>query len=85
MRFLVQFLRLRRGVPEVFRTLHLQATSGTDALELAKARIGAGLWPVRTDALRVMDDGGRTLINWRAPEAARSPYLDTWRQAAQHR
>ena len=85
MSFLVQFLSFRRGVPEVVRTLHLQAGSSEDALQTAKTRMGAGSWPVRTDALRVMDDGGRTLINWLAPAAPPPPYVDTASQAAQHR
>jgi hypothetical protein len=26
-------------------------------------------WPTPTDALRVMDDGGRTLLDWTLPAA----------------
>jgi hypothetical protein len=84
--FLVQFLRFRRSVPEVVRTLHLQqAATEAEALEIAKGRIGPGSWPVRINALRVMDDGGRTLIDWLVPEDPPSPHVDTVSQAAQHR
>ena len=30
-------------------------------------------WPTRTDALRVMDDGGRTLLDWTVPAATAQP------------
>jgi hypothetical protein len=67
--FMVQFIRLRRGVPEVVRTLHLAATEESAALAQAKSLVGTASWPTRTDALRVMDDGGRTLINRTVPVA----------------
>ena len=85
MSFLVQFLRFRRGVPEVVRTLHFQIGNSEEALQAAKARMRAGGWPARTDALRVMDAGGRTLIDWLAPAAPLPPYVDTVSQAAQQR
>ena len=55
MTFLVQFIRFRRGVREVVRTLPIAAADGVAALERAKGRIGTGSWPMNTDALRVMD------------------------------
>jgi hypothetical protein len=67
MTFLVQFIQFRRGVPEVSRTLQLAANDALAALARAKGRVGAGAWPRRIDALRVMDDGGRTLIDWAVP------------------
>ena len=67
--FLVQFKRLRRGVPEVIRTLHFPAVDGAAALACAQSLAGTRHWPVRTDALRVMDDGGRTLLDWTVPAA----------------
>jgi hypothetical protein len=86
MSFLVQFLRFQRSVPEVVRTLHLQqATTGAEALDVAKSRIGPGSWPVRIDALRVMDDGGRTLIDWLVPEEPPSRPVDAVSEAAQRR
>ena len=69
MTFMVQFIRLRRGVPEVVRTLHLAATDEATALAQAKSLVGTASWPTRTDALRVLDDGGRTLLNWVVPVA----------------
>ena len=73
MTFLVQFIQFRRGVPEVSRTLQLAARDAAVALAEAKSRMGAGTWPRPTDALRVMDDGGRTLINWAVPGATAQP------------
>ena len=72
MTFLVQFIRFRRGVPEVIRTLTLAAADASAALARAK-RLVVGSWPSRTEALRVMDDGGRTLINWIVPVATAQP------------
>jgi hypothetical protein len=85
MSFLVQFLRSRRGVPEVVRTLHLPAATAAGALNIAKTRVGAASWPMRITALRVMDDGGRTLIEWLVPKEAPLPTVDTVSMAAQHR
>ena len=73
MTFLVQFRRLRRGVPEVIRTMHLATVDGAAALAYAQGLIGTRHWPVRTDALRVMDEGGRTLIDWTVPAAMAQP------------
>jgi hypothetical protein len=64
--FLVQFFRFRRGVPEVIRTLNLAAENAEAALAGAK-RVVTASGPSRTEAIRVMDDGGRTLIDWRIP------------------
>jgi hypothetical protein len=67
MRFLVQFKRHRRGVPEVIATLPISAADGPAAFAFARSLIGMRRWPTRTDALRVMDDGGRTLLDWTVP------------------
>jgi len=67
MTYMVQFRRLRRGVPEVIRTLPFETVDGAAALASAKSLAGTRHWPVRTDALRVMDDGGRTLLDWAVP------------------
>jgi hypothetical protein len=68
--FLVQFRRLRRGVPEVVRTT--SSATGNCAAALASGRRFAGTrhWSAQTNALRVMDDGGRTLLDWTVPGAA---------------
>ena len=71
--FLVQFIRFHRGAPEVTRTLSLNAANSTTVLERAKTLTGRGSWPVRTDALRVMDQGGRTLIKWDVPPSTIAP------------
>jgi hypothetical protein len=71
--FLVQFIRFRRGVPEVVRTIRVAAADGSAALERAKSLVGTGSWPMRTDALCVMDDGGRKLIGWTVPAATAQP------------
>ena len=73
MRFLVQFKRFRRGVPEVIGTLPIVAADGAAALALVRSLAGMRRWPTRTDALRLMDDGGRTLLDWTAPVAAAEP------------
>lgn len=73
MRFLVQFKRFRRGVPEVIGTLPIAAADGAAALAFARSLAGMRRWPTRTDALRVMDDGGRTLLDWNVPVAAAEP------------
>ena len=67
MTYMVQFRRLRRGVPEVIGTLPIAAADGASALAFARSPAGKRRWPARTDALRVMDDGGRTLLDWTVP------------------
>jgi len=69
MKFLVQFKRYRRGVSEVIGTLPIAATDGAAALTFAQSLAGMRRWPPRTDALRVIDDGGRTLLDWTVPAA----------------
>ncbi|MBL0406645.1 hypothetical protein JKG68_22070 [Microvirga aerilata] len=64
MTFLVQFKRFPRGVPEVIRTLPIAAIDGAAALAFARGRAGMKHWPTRTDAVRVMDDNGRTLLTY---------------------
>jgi hypothetical protein len=67
MTYLVQFKRFRRGVPVVVRTIRLESADGAAALAHVQSFLGTRHWPVRVDALRVMDDGGRTLIDWDVP------------------
>jgi len=73
MTFLIQFKRFRRGVPEVIGTLPIAATDGPSALAFARSLAGMRRWPTRTDALRVMDDSGRTLLDWTVPVATAQP------------
>jgi hypothetical protein len=77
MTFLVQFKRLRRGVPEVIRTLHLETVDSSAALARVQSLAGTHHWPLGTDALRVMDDGGRTLCDWTVPAAFPQPSPNT--------
>jgi hypothetical protein len=74
MTFLIQFKRFRRGVPEVIGTLPITAIDGAAALAFARSLAGMKHWPIRTDALRVMDDGGRTLLDWTVPTATAQPF-----------
>jgi hypothetical protein len=73
MTFLIQFKKFRRGVPEVIGTLPIAAADGAAALAFARSLAGMRHWPSRTDALRVMDNGGRTLLDWTVPVAAAQP------------
>jgi hypothetical protein len=73
MKFLIQFKKYRRGVLEIIGTLPIVATDGAAALALARSLAGMRRWPPRTDALRVMDDGGRTLLDWIVPAAITQP------------
>jgi hypothetical protein len=75
--FLVQFLRIRRGVPEVVLTLRIDGADGPAALARAKGFLGTRSWPTRINALRVMDDGGRTVIDWLVPVGAERGALST--------
>jgi hypothetical protein len=67
---LVQFKRFRRGVLEVTRSLHRPSIDDAAALAHARSLAGTRHWPAGTDALRVMDNNGFTLLDWRVPAAA---------------
>ena len=67
MRFLIQFIRFRRGVPEAIRTLPVEAADAHAALTRVTNRVGMGTWPMNTEAFRVMDDGGRTVLQRMVP------------------
>ena len=63
-RFLLQFLRMRRGVPEPIGSLSLSADSVAD-LEASVRKSGLLIWPSRAECVRVIDyDGGRTVAEW---------------------
>ncbi len=70
MTFLVQFIRFRRGVPEAIRTLSVEAADEHAALAHITNRAVSATWPRNTEALRVMDDGGRTVLQWVLPGPA---------------
>jgi hypothetical protein len=73
MKFLVQFKKYRRGVPEVIGTLPIAAADGAAALAFAQSLVGMRRWPARTDALRLMDDEGHTLFDWTVPAVIAQP------------
>jgi hypothetical protein len=83
--FLIQFIRFRRGVREVIRTLSVEAADGHAALARVRSRVGTSTWPMNTDALRVMDDGGRTVLDWTvaAPAVQQPPSSRQTTQRAQ--
>lgn len=73
MTFLIQFVRIRRGARVVIRTVTVDAEDSHAALARAISCIGTRRWPVNTDALRVMNDGGRTLLDWNMPASDAQP------------
>ncbi len=73
MQFHVQFVRFKRGEPEVIRTLSLEAADGCAALARVTDRTGVGTWPMNTAALRVMDHSGRTVLDWMVPSPSGEP------------
>ena len=68
MTFLVQFVR---GARVVIRTAPVEAEDARTALSRAVSCIGTSRWPVNSEAVRVMDDGGRTLLDWSMPPSPR--------------
>ena len=67
--FIFQFVRFRRGVPEVIGQRRCEA-AGDAALARAKTLVGPSDWPSTAEAVRVLDDGGRTLADWRIGESS---------------
>jgi hypothetical protein len=65
MQFLVQFVRFRRGVPEVIRTTSLSARDAEAVPGTLGKMSGTANWPAMTEAIRVLDEGGNTLMQWR--------------------
>jgi hypothetical protein len=85
MTYLVQFIRFRRGAREVLRTLSVQAADGPHALARVVSRAGTRTWPRNTDALRVMDDCGRTVLDWIVPAPDAQSLLSTLRAVSPER
>jgi hypothetical protein len=83
MTFLIQFVRIRRGARVVIRTVSVEAEDSRAALAWATGLLGTRRWPMNTDALRVMDDGGRTLLDWSMPAIDRQPVASSPRVAAE--
>ena len=68
--FTFQFVRFRRGVPEVIGQRRCEAADDAAALARAKTLVGTSDWPSTAEAVRVLDDGGRTLADWRIEESS---------------
>jgi hypothetical protein len=68
--FIFQFVRFRRGVPEVIGQRRCEAADDAAALARAKTLVGTSDWPSTAEAVRVLDDGGRTLADWRIGESS---------------
>jgi hypothetical protein len=68
--FTVQFVRFRRGVPEVMAERRCMASDGAAALTRARALVGTSDWPSRAEAVQILDDGGRKVSNWRFSDTA---------------
>ncbi len=64
--FTFQFVRFRRGVPEVIGERRCDAPDETVALNRAKTLVGTSDWPSRAEAVQILDAGGRKVSNWRA-------------------
>jgi hypothetical protein len=69
---LMQFLRLRRGVPEVVHTVDFEGDVSAVLAEGARL-VRRGRWPARADGLRALDQCGRTLMRWEMAENADEP------------
>ena len=93
--FVVQFIKFRRGVPEVSGELSVVASDAQGALAIVQNQASKRDWPMRTDALRVMDDHGRTLLELKVlppaqatdavkPSSAAEPKSGSPARPAQH-
>ena len=65
MKFIIQFVRFRRGVPEVIRTVPLLALDAKAAQAEVKALAGTSQLPYRAEAVRLLDDSGHAITQWR--------------------
>ena len=61
--FTLQFVRFRRGVPEVISERRCDAPDKTAALTRARSLVGTSDWPSR--AVRILDADGRKISDWR--------------------
>jgi len=72
-----QFVRFRRGVPDVIGQRRCEALDEVAALARAKTLVGTSDWPYRAEAVRVLDDGGRRVSDWRIGESSRACWPTT--------
>jgi len=63
--FTLQFVRFRRGVPEVIGERRCDALDGTAALARVRSLVGTSGWPSGAQAVRILDDSGRKVSDWR--------------------
>jgi len=77
MAFLVQFRRLHRGAIQVIRTLPFNGPDENAALASAKGLARTRHWPILTDSSRVMDESGRTLVDWTIPISHAYPFASS--------
>ena len=61
MQYVIQFVRFRRELPEVIRTSRCEAGDPQAALEQGKA----DRLPPRAEGLRVLDERGQCVGQWR--------------------
>jgi len=64
MQYTIQFVRFRRELPEVIRSSRYEAANPDAALELGKA----DRLPPRVEGLRVLDERGRCVRQWRVSQ-----------------
>jgi len=69
---LIQFLRLKRGVPEVILTVDFEGDASALVAEGARL-VRRGRWPAQADGLRAVDQYGRILMSWDVPADAYQP------------
>ena len=67
-RFLVQFLRFRRGVGEPFRTLSITAENCEAAEANVRQLVANNNWPLRAEAARIINEAGRRCREWTRAE-----------------
>jgi hypothetical protein len=58
----VQFLRIRRGVPEVISERTFPGDDEQAASEWAVGVSGSGAWPSQARAVRILGENGRTVV-----------------------
>jgi hypothetical protein len=66
---LIQYLKLKRGVPEVILTVDFEGNASAVLAEGVRL-VRSGCWPAQADGLRVIDQYGRILMSWDIPAEA---------------
>jgi hypothetical protein len=63
--FTLQFEWFRRGVPEVIGERRCEALEETAAIARVRSLVGPSDWPSGAQAVRILDDSGRKVSDWR--------------------